>query len=134
MKPVLLDSDFSGAQWQALNGNATAMAAILRDEARSLDSAECEILARMIERLAEHARGDVGGEVGRPEIAAGNWKVRQAAERYQALTAEGRQKSEAKAIVAEEQEISKRTVENYLKLHREREAQIAHYAALYANK
>lgn len=129
-----IDSDFSQAQWQALSGDATAMAAILRNEARSLDHAEREVLARMIERLADWARGDIGGDVGRREIAAGHWKVRQAVERYQALVEEGRQKSEAKLIVADEQGLSKRTVESYLRLHREREDEVARVAAQYAIK
>lgn len=50
-----------------------------------------------------------------------------AVERYETLLGEGRQKSEAKLIVADEQGLSKRRVEDYLKMHREREALIAQY-------
>lgn len=121
---TIIDADFSQAQWQALQGDATAMAAILRDDRRTLDSNEREVLALMVERLAEHARGDIGGDVGRREIAAGHPKVRRAVERYEGLLGEGRQKNEAKLIVAEEQSLSKRRVEDYLKLHRERETLI----------
>ncbi len=121
---TIIDADFSQAQWQALQGDATAMAAILRDDGRTLDSNEREVLALMVERLAEHARGDIGGDVGRREIAAGHPKVRRAVERYEGLLGEGRQKNEAKLIVAEEQSLSKRRVEDYLKLHRERETLI----------
>lgn len=121
---TIIDADFSQAQWQALQGDATAMAAILRDDGRTLDSNEREVLALMVERLAEHARGDIGGDVGRREIAAGHPKVRPAVERYEGLLGEGRQKNEAKLIVAEEQSLSKRRVEDYLKLHRERETLI----------
>ena len=132
MKSV--DTTFSAAHWQALSGDASALAAILRDDQRPLDSAEREVLAQMMERLAELARGDIGGDVGRREIAAGHWKVRQAVERYEALLGEGRQKSEAKMIVANEQDLSTRTVENYLRLHREREEEVARVKALYAVK
>lgn len=121
---TIIDADFSQAQWQALQGDATAMAAILRDDGRTLDSNEREVLALMVERLAEHARGDIGGDVGRREVAAGHPKVRRAVERYEGLLGEGRQKNEAKLIVAEEQSLSKRRVEDYLKLHRERETLI----------
>lgn len=121
---TIIDADFSQAQWQALQGDATAMAAILRDDGRTLDSNEREVLALMVERLAEHARGDIGGDVGRREIAAGHPKVRRAVERYEGLLGEGRQKNEAKLIVADEQSLSKRRVEDYLKLHRERETLI----------
>ena len=119
-----MSPDPSQAQWQALQGDATAMAAILRDDGRTLDSNEREVLALMVERLAEHARGDIGGDVGRREVAAGHPKVRRAVERYEGLLGEGRQKNEAKLIVAEEQSLSKRRVEDYLKLHRERETLI----------
>lgn len=122
---TIVDTDFSQAQWQALQGDATAMAAILRDGARPIGSNEREVLALMIERLAEHARGDIGGDVGRREIGAGHPKVRRAVERYETLLGEGRQKSEAKLIVADEQRLSKRRVEDYLKLHREREQEVA---------
>ena len=132
MKPV--DSDFLNAHWSALNGDATDMAAILRDDTRSLDIADRDVLALMIERLAELARGDIGGDVGRREVAAGHWKVRNAVDRYDVLIGEGRQKSEAKAIVAQEQSISVRTVDKYLKLRRERQAEIAQYESRYAIK
>ncbi|UVI39113.1 hypothetical protein [Qipengyuania spongiae] len=122
-----IDTTFSAAQWQALQGDATEMAAILRDASRPLDDAERNVLADMIERLAELARGDIGGEVGRPEIAAGHWKVRRAVDRFSELIDEGRQKSEAKAIVADEQSLSIRTVDKYLALHREREAVVAQF-------
>lgn len=131
---ISVDTYFSQAQWQALQGDATAMAAILRDGARPLDSNEREILALMIERLAEHARGDIGGDVGRRGVAAGHPKVRRVVERYEALIGEGRQKSEAKLIVADEQGLSKRRVEDYLKMHREREEEVARLTAQYANK
>lgn len=129
---IIVDTHFSLAERQALQGDASAMAAILRNEARPLDHNEREVLALMIERLAEWARGDVGGDVGRREVAAGNWKVRQAVERYETLLGEGRQKSEAKLIVADEQGLSKRTVENYLKLYREREDEVERVKALRA--
>ena len=110
------------------------MAAILRDQARLLDRAERDVLAHMVQRLAELARGDVGGDVGRQEKGAGHPDVRKAVEQYAALLDSGTQKSEAKAIVAGEQGLSVRTLENYLKLHRERQTEIARYAAIYANK
>ncbi|WP_394270645.1 hypothetical protein [Qipengyuania sp.] len=110
------------------------MAEILRDDSRALDSGEREVLALMIERLAELARGDIGGEIGRREIAAGHWKVRKAVERFDALRDEGKQKSQAKAIVADEQGLSVRTVDNYLQLRREREAEIERARAPYAIK
>ncbi len=122
MKAV--DTEFSDAQWQALNGDAEAMAAILRDVARPLDDAEREVLAMMIERLAEHARGDIGGDVGRREKGAGHPDVRRVVERYADLIAKGRQKSEAKALVGSEFGLSVRTVESYLRMHRERQADI----------
>lgn len=131
---IMIDTDFSQAQWQALHGDATAMAAILRDNARPLDGDEREVLALMIERLAEHARGDIGGDVGRRGVAAGHPKVRRAVERYEVLLGEGRQKSEAKLIVADEQGLSKRRVEDYLKMHREREEQVARLTSQYAIK
>lgn len=131
---ISVDTAFSAAERQALQGDATAMAAILRDGARPLDNDEREVLALMIERLAEHARGDIGGDVGRREIGAGHPKVRRAVERYEVLLGEGRQKSEAKLIVAEEQSLSKRRVEDYLKLHHEREEEVARVAAQYAIK
>ncbi len=131
---IAVDTKFSQAQWQALSGDATAMAAILRDDERLLDSAERDVLAQMVERLSELARGDIGGEIGRREIAAGHPKVRRAVERYKTLLGEGRQKNEAKLIVADEQELPKRTVESYLKLHREREKEIVRMEALYAIK
>ena len=87
-----------------------------------------------IERLAEHARGDIGGEVGRREIGAGHPKVSRAVERYEVLLGEGRQRSEAKLIVADEQGLSKRRVEDYIKLHRERKEQVALLTAQYAIK
>ena len=40
---TIIDADFSQAQWQALQGDATAMAAILRDDGRTLDSNEREV-------------------------------------------------------------------------------------------
>ncbi len=122
-----IDTRFSVAQWQALQGDGTAMATILRDESRPLDDAERAVLADMVERLAELARGDIGGEVGRPEIAAGHWKVQSAVGRYNELVGEGRQKSEAKAIVADEQNLSVRTIDNYLALVRERAAVTAQF-------
>ena len=131
---ITIDAEFSQAQWQALQGDATAMAAILRDGARPLDSNEREVLALMIERLAEHTRGDIGGEVGRREIGAGHPKVSRAVERYEVLLGEGRQRSEAKLIVADEQGLSKRRVEDYIKLHRERKEQVALLTAQYAIK
>ena len=82
---ISVDTTFSAAERQALHGDAAAMAAILRDDARPLDSDEREVLARMMERLAEHARGDIGGDVGRRAIAAGHPKVRRAVERYEVL-------------------------------------------------
>lgn len=121
------DTDFRDAQWQALNGDATAMAAILRDPYRSLNDGERDTLAMMIERLAEHARGDIGGKAGQPHKDAGHPDVRRAVDRYDQLRAESRQKTEAKKLVAKELGISPRTVDGYLKLRREREALIAQY-------
>lgn len=132
MKSV--DTTFLAAERQALQGDATAMASILRDQSRPLDDAERDVLADMIERLSELARGDIGGEIGRPEIAAGHWKVRRVLDRYSTLIAEGRQKTQAKAIVADEQDLSVRTVENYIALHRQGERDIVKASARYAIK
>ncbi|MGX7926222.1 hypothetical protein ACWPMX_06570 [Tsuneonella sp. HG094] len=123
-----IDRDFSDAQWQALNGNATAMAAILRDSNRTLDAGERDALAMMIERLAEHARGDIGGKVGRREKDAGHPEVRRVVERYDDLIAQGRQHTEAKKLVQAEQNIkSIRTVEKYIRLRRQRDKAIAQF-------
>lgn len=115
-----LDRDFLDAHWKALKGDATTMAAILRNPQRQLDGNERDTLALMIERLAEYARGDVGGKLGRPEKAAGHPEVVRIIDRYQSLLTEGRQKSEAKSMVATEYNISLRTVDKYITIHRER--------------
>ena len=120
-----VDTGFSAAHWQALGGDATAMAALLRDPARPLTPEERDWLASMVERLAEYARGDVGGDVGRPVLAAGHPAVTRAVARYRALMGEGMRSTAAKSMVAEEEGVSARTVEAYLRLVREREALIA---------
>lgn len=124
-----VDTSFSEAHWQALGGDASAMAALLRDASRPLSPDEREYLACMVERLAELARGERGGDVGRPGIAAGHPAVTRVVDRYKALVDGGRQKSEAKALVASEEGVSVRTVEHYLRLAREREALVAKLTA-----
>lgn len=122
---IAVDAEFSHAHWSALAGDATAMAAILRTPNKVLDEGEREYLAMMIERLAEYARGDIGGNIGRRFKAAGHPDVCLVVERFNALVREGHQKSEAKAIVADSCNVSLRTVENYLKLVKDRDEVIA---------
>ena len=118
------DKQFSDAVHAAVNGDAEPVARLLRSET-VLGRGELEALISLAQRCAELARGDVGGEVGRRELAAGHPKVRKAIERVDALIGDGVQISQAKSIVAAEQNISVRTIDNYRRLTKEREVAVA---------
>lgn len=119
---MTFDTDFSAAVYGALNGNATRLAALLRDGSYALGASERELIAQLAERCAELASGDIGGDVGRREIAAGNWRVVAVVEQFQKLIDDGKQRTQAKGIVAADHDISVRTVETYLRITKEREA------------
>ena len=114
------DKQFSDAVHAAVNGDAEPVARLLRSET-VLGRGELEALISLAQRCAELARGDVG----RRELAAGHPKVRKAIERVDALIGDGVQISQAKSIVAAEQNISVRTIDNYRRLTKEREVAVA---------
>ena len=125
---MIADTDFVNAVHHAVNGDAAALSTMLRDATRPLTIAERHRLADLVDRCAELARGDAGGDIGRREVVAGNWKVVQIAEHYNRLVATGMQKTKAKGEVAETHEVSVSTVENYLRITRERDNLLRQYA------
>lgn len=125
---MICDTDFANAVHHAVNGDATALSTMLRDATRPLTVGERHRLADLADRCAELARGDIGGDVGHPEVTAGNWKVVKIAEHYNRLVMGGMQKSQAKGEVAKENEVSVSTVVNYLRITRDRDNLLKQYA------
>ena len=125
---MICDTDFANAVHRAVNGDASALSTMLRDATRPLTIAERHRLADLVGRCAELACGDAGGDIGRREVAAGNWKVVKIVEHYNRLVMGEMQKTKAKGEVAKAHEVSVRTVENYLRITRDREKLLKEYA------
>ena len=125
---MICDTDFANAVHHAVNGDATALSTMLRDATRPLTIGERHRLADLADRCAELARGDIGGALGRRKVAAGNPKVLRAVEEYNRLVIGGMQKTKAKGEVAETHKVSVSTVENYLRITRDREKLLKEYA------
>ena len=119
-----VDVDFAQAIHAAVNGDASPIAALLHSGC-DIGPGERERLIALATRCAELARGDVGGTVGRPTVAAGSQRVRQVVERYNELLNAGLQKTQAKMQVGDEFGLKTRMVEQYIARHRQREAEIS---------